>query len=119
MLFSPLNISGQEEPDTIENKPGTSPWSVSVSYSPHITFSFDPSATYQSYKVFLSGFNVTVEGISFSKIKGAKGNVEFWLYLKKQNDEIGNKNLLIVKKTENNYVKIITETVDKSVKYFD
>jgi hypothetical protein len=61
LLFSTVNISGQEKPDTIENKPGTSPWSVSVSYSPHITFSFDPSATYQSYKVFLSGFNVRID----------------------------------------------------------
>jgi len=67
---------------------------------------------------FLSDFNVTVEGLSFSKIKGAKGNVEFWLYLKKPDDEINDENLLNVKKTENNYVKIITETVDKSVKYF-
>jgi hypothetical protein len=61
VLFSPVNIHGQEEPDTSENKPWTSPWSVSLSYSPHFTFSFDPSATYQSYKVFLSGFNVRVD----------------------------------------------------------
>lgn len=61
LLFSPVNISGQEEPDTIEKKPGASPWSVSISYSPHFTFSFDPSATFQSYKVFLSGFNFRVD----------------------------------------------------------
>ncbi len=67
---------------------------------------------------FLSDFNVSVEGMSFSKIKGAKGNIEFWLYLRKLDDEINNVNLLNIKKTENNYVKIVTETVDKSIIYF-
>jgi 23S rRNA (cytidine1920-2'-O)/16S rRNA (cytidine1409-2'-O)-methyltransferase len=67
---------------------------------------------------FLAGFNVSVEGISFSKIKGAKGNQEFWLFLKKTDNEINNVNLLNVEKTESKYVKIITETVEKSVKYF-
>jgi 23S rRNA (cytidine1920-2'-O)/16S rRNA (cytidine1409-2'-O)-methyltransferase len=67
---------------------------------------------------FLSNFNVSLEGISFSKIKGAKGNQEFWLYIKKTDDEINNVNLLNIEKTENNYVKIITETVEKSIKYF-
>jgi 23S rRNA (cytidine1920-2'-O)/16S rRNA (cytidine1409-2'-O)-methyltransferase len=67
---------------------------------------------------FLTYFNVSVEGMSFSKIKGAKGNQEFWLYLKKTDNEINNVNLLNVEKTENNYVKIITETVDKSITYF-
>ena len=32
---------------------------------------------------FLANFNVSIEGMNFSKIKGAKGNKEFWLYLKK------------------------------------
>jgi 23S rRNA (cytidine1920-2'-O)/16S rRNA (cytidine1409-2'-O)-methyltransferase len=67
---------------------------------------------------FLTNLNVSVEGMSFSKIKGAKGNIEFWLYLKKLDDEINNINLLNVKKTENNYVKLITEIVDKSITYF-
>jgi hypothetical protein len=61
LLFSPSNISGQEVPDTNVNKPDKSTWSVSISYSPHFTFSFDPSATYQHYKIFLSGFNVRVD----------------------------------------------------------
>ena len=68
---------------------------------------------------FLTNYDVSIEGISFSKIKGAKGNVEFWLYLKKADDEINNLNITNIKKTENNYVKIITETVAESVKYFD
>jgi 23S rRNA (cytidine1920-2'-O)/16S rRNA (cytidine1409-2'-O)-methyltransferase len=67
---------------------------------------------------FLSNLNVSIEGISFSKIKGAKGNLEFWLYLKKTADEFNNANLLNVEKTVNNYVKIITEIVDKSIAYF-
>ena len=67
---------------------------------------------------FLANFNISVEGISFSKIKGAKGNKEFWFYLKKTDNEINNTNLLNVEKTENNYVKIITEIVDRSITYF-
>lgn len=67
---------------------------------------------------FLTDYNVSIEGISFSKIKGAKGNIEFWLYLKKLDNEINKENLSNVKKTENNCVKIITEIVDKSITYF-
>jgi 23S rRNA (cytidine1920-2'-O)/16S rRNA (cytidine1409-2'-O)-methyltransferase len=67
---------------------------------------------------FLSDFNISIEGIGFSKIKGAKGNIEFWIYIKKAFGEINNENLINVKKTENNYGKIITDTVDMSVKYF-
>jgi 23S rRNA (cytidine1920-2'-O)/16S rRNA (cytidine1409-2'-O)-methyltransferase len=68
---------------------------------------------------FLSNLNVLIEGISFSKIKGTKGNQEFWLYLKKTENEINDVNLLNVEKTVSNYVKIITEVVDKSIVYFD
>jgi 23S rRNA (cytidine1920-2'-O)/16S rRNA (cytidine1409-2'-O)-methyltransferase len=67
---------------------------------------------------FLTNFNVSLEGMSFSKIKGAKGNIEFWLYFKKSDNEINNINLLNVKKTENNYAKIVTETVNDSITYF-
>lgn len=72
----------------------------------------------ESVTDFLSNFNVSLEGMTFSKIKGAKGNKEFWLYLKKTDNEINNAKLLNIKKTESNYVKIINETVEKSVKYF-
>ncbi len=68
---------------------------------------------------FLAELNVSVEGINFSKIKGAKGNIEFWLYLKKLGDEIKNINPLNFKKIENNYVKIITDTIDKSTIFFN
>jgi 23S rRNA (cytidine1920-2'-O)/16S rRNA (cytidine1409-2'-O)-methyltransferase len=67
---------------------------------------------------FLTNFNITVEGVNFSKIKGAKGNKEFWLYLKKSVNGINNENIFNIEKTENNYVKIITETVDRSLTYF-
>lgn len=67
---------------------------------------------------FLTNLNVSVEGLNFSKIKGAKGNIEFWLYLKKLDDKIKNINSLNIKKTGRNYVKIITEIVDKSITFF-
>jgi hypothetical protein len=66
----------------------------------------------------LTNLNVSVEGLNFSKIKGAKGNIEFWLYLKKLDDKIKNINSINIKKTKRNYVKIITEIVDKSITFF-
>jgi hypothetical protein len=59
--FSLATVSGQEEPVQNGNKPTKSSWSVSLSYSPHFTFSFDPSATYQPYKTFFTSFNVRVD----------------------------------------------------------
>jgi len=60
---------------------------------------------------------VEIKNITFSKLQGAKGNIEFWLYVKKtikknKITEINNK------KTELNYDKIITSIVEEAHKYF-
>jgi 23S rRNA (cytidine1920-2'-O)/16S rRNA (cytidine1409-2'-O)-methyltransferase len=60
---------------------------------------------------------VEIKNITFSKLQGAKGNIEFWLYVKKtikknKITEINNK------KTELNYDKIITNIVEEAHKYF-
>jgi len=60
---------------------------------------------------------VEIKSITFSKLQGAKGNIEFWLYVKKtikknKITEINNK------KTELNYDKIITDIVEEAHKYF-
>ncbi|MBU4292750.1 MAG: TlyA family RNA methyltransferase [Actinobacteria bacterium] len=60
---------------------------------------------------------VEIKSITFSKLKGAKGNIEFWFLVKKtikknKITEINNK------KTELNYDKIITDIVEEAHKYF-
>jgi len=60
---------------------------------------------------------VEIKNITFSKLQGAKGNIEFWLYVKK----IIKKNKITKinnKKTELNYDKIITSIVEEAHKYF-
>ena len=60
---------------------------------------------------------VEIKNITFSKLQGAKGNIEFWLYVKKTIK----KNKIIEinnKKTELNYDKIITDIVEEAHKYF-
>ena len=60
---------------------------------------------------------VEIKNITFSKLQGAKGNIEFWLYVKKtikKNKITGINN----KKTELNYDKIITSIVEEAHKYF-
>jgi 23S rRNA (cytidine1920-2'-O)/16S rRNA (cytidine1409-2'-O)-methyltransferase len=63
---------------------------------------------------YTGNFNVEITGLTFSKIKGAKGNLEFWLYLKKNSGKSAVNN----KKTELNYDKMIENTVEKSYDYF-
>ena len=65
----------------------------------------------------VSNYGVEIKNITFSKLQGAKGNIEFWLYVKKKIKknkitEINNK------KTELNYDKIITDIVEEAHKYF-
>ena len=65
----------------------------------------------------VSNYGVEIKNITFSKLQGAKGNIEFWLYVKKKIKknkitEINNK------KTEPNYDKIITSIVEEAHKYF-
>jgi len=65
----------------------------------------------------IENYTVEIKNITFSKLQGAKGNIEFWLYVTKSIEkneipEINNK------KTELNYDKIITDIVEKAHKYF-
>ncbi|MBE3094577.1 MAG: TlyA family RNA methyltransferase [Actinobacteria bacterium] len=65
----------------------------------------------------VNNYSVEIKSITFSKLKGAKGNIEFWLYVKKtikknKITEINNK------KTELNYDRIITNIVEEAHKYF-
>ena len=63
---------------------------------------------------FISELKLEVEGITFSKIQGAKGNIEFWIYIFK--DFV--KGRLNIKKTITNYDKIIHEVVIAAHDYF-
>jgi len=58
---------------------------------------------------FFRNFKVSIEGISFSRIKGVRGNIEFWIYLRKSINSA---------KTESNYDKIIGEVADMAHKFF-
>jgi len=58
---------------------------------------------------FVKEFKVSIEGISFSKIKGASGNIEFWIYLRK----IANSGKSLI-----NYDKIIQDTVNSAHLFF-
>ena len=65
----------------------------------------------------VNNYGVEIKNITFSKLQGAKGNIEFWLLVKKKIKknkitEINNK------KTKANYDKIITDIVEEAHKYF-
>jgi len=64
---------------------------------------------------FISELELEVEGMTFSKLKGTKGNIEFWIYIIK--DFV--KDRLNIKKTVTNYDKIINRVVDTAYDYFD
>lgn len=63
---------------------------------------------------FILNNKLKVKSLTFSKLKGAKGNIEFWIYLKKNfiKKEIN------LEKTKKNYDKIINETVNSAHDYF-
>ena len=65
----------------------------------------------------VNNYGVEIKSITFSKLQGAKGNIEFWLYVKKtiKKNKITKINN---KKTELNYDKIITNIVEEAYKYF-
>ncbi len=63
---------------------------------------------------FILNNGLLLNDLSFSKIRGAKGNIEFWLYLKKEFYSTD----LNIKKTVTDYDKIINSIVEKSHKYF-
>ncbi|MGM0366200.1 MAG: TlyA family RNA methyltransferase [Actinomycetota bacterium] len=58
---------------------------------------------------FLDSFKVKIKGLTFSRTRGAKGNIEYWVYLIKN-----------TKGKENNlkYGKMVKCVVDKSHNYF-
>ncbi len=65
----------------------------------------------------VNNYGVEIKSITFSKLKGAKGNIEFWLYVKKVNKK--NKITKINnKKTELFYDRIIADIIEKAYKYF-
>jgi 23S rRNA (cytidine1920-2'-O)/16S rRNA (cytidine1409-2'-O)-methyltransferase len=58
---------------------------------------------------FLKDFDISIEDITFSRIKGASGNIEFWIYLRKS---------IISAQSELNYDKIIDDAVNGAHLYF-
>ena len=65
----------------------------------------------------VNNYDIVIKNITFSKLKGARGNIEFWLYARKtikknKITEINNK------KIELNYDKIINSIVEEAYKYF-
>jgi 23S rRNA (cytidine1920-2'-O)/16S rRNA (cytidine1409-2'-O)-methyltransferase len=61
-------------------------------------------------KDFIIGYPVKIKGFTFSRIKGSKGNIEFWIFLIKCSKEA---------KYIINYDKIIKGVVDKAHIYFN
>jgi 23S rRNA (cytidine1920-2'-O)/16S rRNA (cytidine1409-2'-O)-methyltransferase len=58
---------------------------------------------------FLKDYEISIEGIRFSRIKGASGNIEFWIYLRKSINSA---------KSKSNYDKIIDDVVNEAHLYF-
>jgi 23S rRNA (cytidine1920-2'-O)/16S rRNA (cytidine1409-2'-O)-methyltransferase len=63
---------------------------------------------------FIDSFDIEIVNLTFSKIKGARGNIEYWVYIRK----ISKKSKINNKKTVLNYDKIITKAVEQSHNYF-
>jgi 23S rRNA (cytidine1920-2'-O)/16S rRNA (cytidine1409-2'-O)-methyltransferase len=65
----------------------------------------------------VNSYGIEIKNLTFSKLQGAKGNIEFWLYIRKtiKNNKI---NEINNKKTKANYDKIITSIVEEAHKYF-
>ncbi|MEI7616842.1 MAG: TlyA family RNA methyltransferase [Actinomycetota bacterium] len=62
--------------------------------------------------VFFKNFEgIKIKGLNYSKIKGAKGNIEYWIYLQKINQD--NK-----EKKDLSYDKMIEDVAEKSHEYF-
>lgn len=59
---------------------------------------------------FLNNFCVEIKGLTFSKLRGTKGNIEFWIYLKMSASNI--------KKPELNYDKIVRRIAEDAHKYY-
>lgn len=59
---------------------------------------------------FINNFPVEIKGLTFSKIKGAKGNIEFWIFLIKSDKEA---------EYTKKYDKIIRDVIDKAHFYYN
>jgi len=59
---------------------------------------------------YIRRFPVIIKGFTYSKIRGAKGNMEFWIFLIKTDKE---------GKSTTNYDKIIRDVVEKAHFYFN
>ena len=59
---------------------------------------------------FITKFPVEIKNFTFSKIKGSKGNIEFWIFLIKSFKEA---------ESVSNYGKIIKDVIDKAHFYFN
>jgi hypothetical protein len=68
----------------------------------------------------IQDYKLSAERITFSKIRGAKGNIEFWVYLRKKTggQSAGVKSFPVIKKTGLNYDKIVSDIVQKAHKFF-
>jgi 23S rRNA (cytidine1920-2'-O)/16S rRNA (cytidine1409-2'-O)-methyltransferase len=60
---------------------------------------------------FICNFEVELKGITFSKIRGAKGNIEFWIFL-----GISHSN---IKKTVSNYDKMVRKIVNEAHMFYE
>lgn len=66
---------------------------------------------------FVLDFECVLEGLAFSRIRGAKGNVEYWIYIKKIKNKIA-KTSPDIKNSCDNYDKIIDDTVKEAENFF-
>ena len=57
----------------------------------------------------LESIQIPIEAVTFSRIKGTKGNIEFWIYLR---------NSINPTKSNLNYDKIIDDVVNAAHKFF-
>ncbi|MDD5658635.1 MAG: TlyA family RNA methyltransferase [Actinomycetota bacterium] len=60
---------------------------------------------------FMENNFIDILGLSFSKIKGAKGNIEYWIFIEKTDKYLKRKNF--------NYGKIVKDVVDDSYAFFN
>jgi len=85
--------------DLVENK------GVIKNISLHIKVLSDVTDFFKIYP------GVIIKGVNFSKIRGAKGNIEYWIYLQKINqDNKGKKDL--------SYDKMVKDITEKSHEFF-
>ncbi|MBM3699816.1 MAG: TlyA family RNA methyltransferase [Actinobacteria bacterium] len=66
---------------------------------------------------FVLDFECGFKGLAFSRIRGAKGNVEYWIYVKKIKNKI-TKTSPDIKNSCDNYDKIIDNTVKEAQNFF-